>query len=79
MTVGPVRFRRSPLANNQIPNNLRKRELEMASILIAMILFVSGISEAIVETIVTPTPGLGHGRVADIIALVLWGYSIIHH
>jgi hypothetical protein len=35
---------------------------------------------AIVETITTPTPGLGYGRVANVISLVLWVVTlpIIH-
>jgi hypothetical protein len=38
------------------------------------------IAMAIVETITTPTPGLGYGRVANVVSLVIWTVTlpIIH-
>jgi hypothetical protein len=47
------------------------------SIAITVAVFFSNIAAAITETIVTPTPGLGHGKVADIVAIALWSYSLI--
>lgn len=34
------------------------------------------IMAAVVETVVTPTPGLGYGRVANITALVIWAVTL---
>ena len=31
---------------------------------------------AVVETITTPTPALGYGRVANVIALVIWAVTL---
>jgi hypothetical protein len=49
----------------------------MISLAITIAVFFSNIAAAITETIVTPTPGLGHGKIADIVAMALWSYSII--
>jgi hypothetical protein len=38
----------------------------------ATLLQVSMVAQAVEETITTPTPGLGHGRLADIAAGLTW-------
>lgn len=44
----------------------------MKALAISIIVLIGSITMAVTETIVTPTPGLGHGKLADGIALVLW-------
>jgi hypothetical protein len=33
---------------------------------------VSNVAQAVEETITTPTPGLGHGRLGDLAAALTW-------
>lgn len=44
----------------------------MKALAISIIVLIGSVAMAVTETIVTPTPGLGHGKFADVIALVLW-------
>lgn len=44
----------------------------MKALVISLIVLIGSVAMAVTETIVTPTPGLGHGKFADVIALVLW-------
>ncbi|MGH7238932.1 MAG: hypothetical protein ACREHG_02580 [Candidatus Saccharimonadales bacterium] len=48
----------------------------MASLVIVVAVFLGNVASAITETIVTPTPGLGYGKCADVIALAIWAYSL---
>jgi hypothetical protein len=38
---------------------------------------------AVVETVTTPTPALGYGRVANVVSLAVWGITLpvvhLHH
>jgi hypothetical protein len=36
------------------------------------------VAQAIEETITTPSPGLGHGRIADVAALITFTLSTLH-
>jgi hypothetical protein len=38
----------------------------------ATLLQLGTVAQAVEETITTPTPGLGHGRLGDIAAAVTW-------
>jgi hypothetical protein len=38
----------------------------------ATLLQVGNIAQAVEETITTPTPGVGHGRLGDIAAALTW-------
>ena len=38
----------------------------------AALLQVANVAQAIEETIITPTPGVGHGRLGDIAAGLTW-------
>jgi len=49
----------------------------MICLAITIAVFLGNVASAITETVVTPTPGLGYGKVADVIALALWVYSLI--
>ena len=40
--------------------------------LTATLLQLGMVAEAVEETITTPTPGLGHGRLADVAAALTW-------
>jgi hypothetical protein len=35
------------------------------------------VAEAVEETITTPTPGLGHGRLADVAAALTWTAGLL--
>jgi hypothetical protein len=43
-----------------------------------LLLQLGNVAAAIVDTIVTPTPGLGYGRIADVAALAMWTLSALH-
>jgi hypothetical protein len=38
---------------------------------------VGNIAQAVEETISTPTPGVGHGRLGDIAAALTWGAGFL--
>lgn len=44
----------------------------------SVIAIIGNVVLAITETLVTPEPGLGHGRIASIAAIALWAWSLAH-
>jgi hypothetical protein len=51
----------------------------MLSLIFALAIFLGNIASAITETVVTPTPALGYGKVADVVAFAIWAYSLVPH
>lgn len=51
--------------------------------MLAFALAFTMVMVAVVETIATPTPALGYGRVANIVSLAIWAVTLpivhIHH
>jgi len=48
------------------------------ALLLSLAAALTACAEAVLETITTPTPGFGHGHVADVVAAVTWITTNVH-
>lgn len=51
----------------------------MLSLVFIVAVFLGNVATAVTETIVTPTPAFGYGKIADVIAFAIWAYSLVPH